>query len=38
MHWACSKITASLAIPDATLLEIVLDKVYITFFVVYVIP
>lgn len=27
MHWACSKITASLAIPDATLLEILLDKV-----------
>lgn len=27
MHWACSKITASLSIPDATLLEILLDKV-----------
>ena len=27
MHWACSKITASLAIPDAALLEILLDKV-----------
>lgn len=27
MHWACAKITASLAIPDATLLEILLDKV-----------
>lgn len=27
MHWACSKIAASLAIPDATLLEILLDKV-----------
>lgn len=26
MHWACSKITASLTIPDATLLEILLDK------------
>ncbi|XP_031257180.1 protein VACUOLELESS1 [Pistacia vera] len=26
MHWACSKITASLAIPDVTLLEILLDK------------
>ncbi|KAK9013191.1 hypothetical protein V6N11_041210 [Hibiscus sabdariffa] len=26
MHWACSKITASSAIPDATLLEILLDK------------
>lgn len=26
MHWACSKITASLAISDATLLEILLDK------------
>eukprot|EP00257_Ricinus_communis_P020163 XP_015579335.1 protein VACUOLELESS1 isoform X1 [Ricinus communis] len=26
MHWACSKIAASLAIPDATLLEILLDK------------
>ncbi|KAJ8753400.1 hypothetical protein K2173_019799 [Erythroxylum novogranatense] len=26
MHWACAKITASLAIPDATLLEILLDK------------
>lgn len=30
MHWACSKITASLAIPDATLLEILLDKVFST--------
>lgn len=29
MHWACSKITASLAIPDATLLEILLDKVHL---------
>ncbi|CAJ1964254.1 unnamed protein product [Sphenostylis stenocarpa] len=26
MHWACSKITASLVIPDAALLEILLDK------------
>lgn len=26
MHWACSKITASSAIPDATLLDILLDK------------
>ncbi|XP_030462939.2 protein VACUOLELESS1 [Syzygium oleosum] len=26
MHWACSKITASLAIPDAALLEMLLDK------------
>uniref|UniRef100_A0A6N2NGT4 Vps16 C-terminal domain-containing protein n=1 Tax=Salix viminalis TaxID=40686 RepID=A0A6N2NGT4_SALVM len=26
MHWACTKITASLAIPDAALLEIILDK------------
>ncbi|OMO95888.1 hypothetical protein CCACVL1_05201 [Corchorus capsularis] len=26
MHWACSKITASLAITDDTLLEILLDK------------
>ncbi|XP_015880079.3 protein VACUOLELESS1 [Ziziphus jujuba] len=26
MHWSCSKITASLAIPDAILLEILLDK------------
>ncbi|BBG99776.1 vacuoleless1 [Prunus dulcis] len=26
MHWACSKISASLAISDATLLEILLDK------------
>ncbi|XP_065851815.1 protein VACUOLELESS1 [Euphorbia lathyris] len=26
MHWACSKITASLSIPDATLLDILLDK------------
>ncbi|MCH99590.1 vacuolar protein sorting-associated protein 16, partial [Trifolium medium] len=26
MHWACAKITASLGIPDATLLEILLDK------------
>ncbi|OAY57326.1 protein VACUOLELESS1 isoform X1 [Manihot esculenta] len=29
MHWACSKITASLAIPDAALLEILLDKLKI---------
>lgn len=27
MHWACSKITASSNIPDATLLEVLLDKV-----------
>lgn len=27
MHWACSKITASLAIPDVSLLEVLLDKV-----------
>lgn len=27
MHWACTKITASLAINDASLLEILLDKV-----------
>lgn len=26
MHWACSKITASLNIPDVTLLEVLLDK------------
>uniref|UniRef100_A0A7N0UAE0 Protein VACUOLELESS1 n=1 Tax=Kalanchoe fedtschenkoi TaxID=63787 RepID=A0A7N0UAE0_KALFE len=26
MHWACSKITASLAIPDATLLALLLEK------------
>lgn len=26
MHWACSKITASLAIPDTALLEMLLDK------------
>ncbi|XP_068634091.1 protein VACUOLELESS1 [Aristolochia californica] len=26
MHWACAKITASLVIPDATLLELLLDK------------
>ncbi|KAF3793124.1 VCL1 protein [Nymphaea thermarum] len=26
MHWACAKITASLAIPDASLLEMLLDK------------
>ncbi|CAI8596482.1 unnamed protein product [Vicia faba] len=26
MHWACAKITASLTIPDTTLLEILLDK------------
>lgn len=26
MHWACSKLTASSAIPDASLLEILLDK------------
>ncbi|XP_058788264.1 protein VACUOLELESS1-like [Vicia villosa] len=26
MHWACAKITASSAIPDTTLLEILLDK------------
>lgn len=31
MHWACSKITASLAIPDVTLLEILLDKVLFSF-------
>ncbi|KAF4373221.1 hypothetical protein F8388_010477 [Cannabis sativa] len=29
MHWACSKITASLAIPDATLLDILLHKLRI---------
>lgn len=29
MHWACAKITASLAIPDATLLDILLDKLKI---------
>ncbi|XP_028076570.1 protein VACUOLELESS1-like isoform X3 [Camellia sinensis] len=29
MHWACAKITASLAIPDITLLEILLDKLII---------
>lgn len=29
MHWACAKITASLAIPDVTLLEILLDKLKI---------
>lgn len=28
MHWACSKITSSLNIPDVTLLEILLDKVF----------
>lgn len=28
MHWACSKISSSLNIPDATLLEILLDKVF----------
>ena len=27
MHWACSKITASANIADATLLEVLLDKV-----------
>lgn len=27
MHWACSKITASLAISDTNLLDILLDKV-----------
>ncbi|XP_027064710.1 protein VACUOLELESS1 [Coffea arabica] len=26
MHWACNKITSSLAIPDADLLQILLDK------------
>ncbi|CAH1434995.1 unnamed protein product [Lactuca virosa] len=26
MHWACSKLTVSSAVPDATLLEILLDK------------
>lgn len=30
MHWACSKITASLAIPDAILLETILDKVVLS--------
>ena len=34
MHWACTKITASAVIPDATLLQILLDKV--SFSVVYV--
>lgn len=34
MHWTCTKISASAAIPDATLLEILLDKV--SFSVVYV--
>ncbi|XP_028054865.1 protein VACUOLELESS1-like [Camellia sinensis] len=29
MHWACAKIIASLAIPDITLLEILLDKLKI---------
>ncbi|CAA2967691.1 Protein VACUOLELESS1 [Olea europaea subsp. europaea] len=29
MHWACTKITASLGIPDASLLEILLDKLKI---------
>ncbi|CAL5321707.1 unnamed protein product [Camellia sinensis] len=29
MHWACAKITASLAIPDVTLLEILLDELKI---------
>ncbi|KAH7836103.1 hypothetical protein Vadar_032726 [Vaccinium darrowii] len=29
MHWACAKITASLAIPDASRLEILLDKLRI---------
>lgn len=39
MHWACSKITASLAIPDVTLLEILLDKVFVFFLiVVYICP
>lgn len=27
MHWTCTKISASAVIPDATLLEILLDKV-----------
>lgn len=30
MHWACSKITSSLAIPDANLLDILLDKVCVS--------
>lgn len=29
MDWACAKIIASLAIPDITLLEILLDKLKI---------
>ncbi|KAI7992437.1 Protein VACUOLELESS1 [Camellia lanceoleosa] len=29
MHWPCAKIIASLAIPDITLLEILLDKLII---------
>ncbi|XP_041994658.1 protein VACUOLELESS1-like [Salvia splendens] len=29
MHWTCTKITASAAIPDATLLQILLDKLKI---------
>lgn len=31
MHWASTKITASAAIPDATLLEMLLDKVCVWF-------
>lgn len=31
MHWACTKITASLSIPDAALLDILLDKVFTNF-------
>lgn len=31
MHWACTKITASLAIQDAPLLDILLDKVCASF-------
>lgn len=30
MHWACTKITASLGISDASLLEILLDKVSVS--------
>lgn len=31
MHWACTKISASAAIPDASLLEILLEKVSMSY-------
>lgn len=30
VHWACTKIIASTDVPDAILLEVLLEKVYIS--------